>query len=81
MKKSENGFIEKENHSMRKEGLTIGKELKMEIQFLGNLRDYFAAAALDGLVHDWDLSGGDLSDVASCAYELADAMLKEREKQ
>jgi hypothetical protein len=46
------------------------------------LRDYFAAKAIDGFLADggW---GGDLSyfeDVAEGAYKMADAMMKARAK-
>ena len=44
------------------------------------LRDYFAAAALGGVAASqcWDGSSPDL--MATYAYRLADAMLKERER-
>jgi len=43
-----------------------------------SLRDYFAAAALQGIVAYNGFGGVDMS--ASEAYRLADAMLKERQK-
>ncbi len=50
-----------------------------------SLRDYFAAKALQGMLSHPGLSktdGSDYgpSDVAQAAFELADAMLAEREK-
>jgi hypothetical protein len=41
-------------------------------------RDYFAAAALTGLVGEWGYHSPD--DVAGEAYALADSMLRERER-
>jgi len=43
-----------------------------------SLRDYFAAAALQGSIA-WVGSGGDWNDFAMDAYKYADAMLKARE--
>ncbi|MFN9903408.1 MAG: hypothetical protein ACK55Z_32470 [bacterium] len=40
------------------------------------LRDYFAAKAMQGLVSK---SSYDFTDIAKCAYLIADAMLKARE--
>jgi hypothetical protein len=40
------------------------------------LRDYFAARAMQGLVSK---SSYDFTDIAKCAYLIADAMLKARE--
>ena len=42
-----------------------------------SLRDYFAAKALQGFVVNECLAG--YADMASAAYELADAMLEARE--
>jgi hypothetical protein len=42
------------------------------------LRDYFAAAALQGMLSDSD-GGGSGSEFAQAAYSCADAMLKARE--
>ena len=42
------------------------------------LRDYFAAAALKGMLSDSD-GGGSGSEFAQAAYSCADAMLKARE--
>lgn len=42
------------------------------------LRDYFASTALVGLLHAG--GGSDYGVAAEMAYELADAMLKERQK-
>jgi hypothetical protein len=44
------------------------------------LRDYFAAAALQGMMADSTLDGS-AATLAKIAYKFADAMLKEREKQ
>jgi len=41
------------------------------------LRDYFAARAMQGLVSK---SSYDFTDIAKCAYLIADAMLKAREE-
>ncbi len=42
------------------------------------LRDYFAAKAMQGLLAcDWV---DENTDIAQAAYEVADAMIKEREK-
>lgn len=41
------------------------------------LRDYFAAQALVGLLHRYDILSS--SSLADRAYELADAMLESRE--
>lgn len=43
------------------------------------LRDYFAAAALQGMLADAEASG-EPEIFANAAYMYADAMLKEREK-
>jgi hypothetical protein len=42
------------------------------------LRDYFAAAALQGMLSDPD-GGGSGSEFAHAAYSCADAMIKARE--
>ena len=41
------------------------------------LRDYFAAEAMQGMMHDVTQPRADV--IASWAYEMADAMLKARE--
>jgi hypothetical protein len=41
------------------------------------LRDYFAAAALQGMLADSNVEGS-AATVAKIAYKFADAMLKER---
>lgn len=54
---------------------SIGADFSVEKGM--TLRDYFAAKAMQPLI------GGDyqfMRDVAKDAYEMADAMLKEREK-
>jgi hypothetical protein len=49
------------------------------------LRDYFAAAALQGMMADSTLisgsSDGSAATLAKIAYKFADAMLKEREEK
>jgi hypothetical protein len=40
------------------------------------LRDYFAAKAMQGILYE----GLDPAETAQHAYEMADAMLKERER-
>jgi hypothetical protein len=47
------------------------------------LRDWFAGQALAGMSERIKQNGSDLdvSDVAFCAYFIADAMLDEREKE
>lgn len=47
-----------------------------------NLRDYFAAKAMQGFAADPNASwAGGISGMAECAYQWADAMLKAREEQ
>ena len=50
----------------------------MNVGLQVSLRDYFAAAALQGSIA-WVGSGGDWNDFAMDAYKYADAMLKARE--
>lgn len=45
------------------------------------LRDYFAAAALKGVLRGYHACPDNAADAAHAAFELADAMLEEREKQ
>ena len=45
------------------------------------LRDYFAAAALQGLIANKPYMGIDTSLMSDWAYKVANAMLKEREKK
>ena len=44
------------------------------------LRDYFAAAALQGLIANKPYMGIDTSLMSDWAYKVANAMLNEREK-
>ena len=44
------------------------------------LRDYFAAKALQGLLHDASSGDGQWEFEAKAAYKIADAMLREKEK-
>ena len=46
-----------------------------------SLRDFFAAAALTGLMRFDAIEGRLYSEVAECAYRTADAMLDERERK
>ena len=57
------------------------KELSEQAMEL-TLRDYFAAKAMQGLISGTSLWSHDEDDsgIAECAYHIADAMLKEREK-
>ena len=43
------------------------------------LRDYFAAKAMQGIVTDTGWMGNTVSTLAGISYEVADAMMKERE--
>lgn len=43
------------------------------------LRDFFAAAALQGMAVYWIDKGGDVRDFADSAYQMADAMLAAKE--
>ena len=47
----------------------------------GKIRDYFAGLALQGIVSNSDNSMLSHKNFAETAYQLADAMLKEREKK
>ena len=56
---------------------------RQEIQWMGmSLRDYFAAKAMQGLLAQsrGTAFSSQLDSGASFAYEMADAMLKERNK-
>ena len=44
------------------------------------LRDYFAAAALTGMLSDPGTNTINNEFLAKCSYDLADAMLKERKR-
>ena len=57
--------------------------LRLEITGHGggmSLRDYFAAAALTGMIACPSMSDSTREGYAIAAFEYADAMLKEREK-
>lgn len=45
-----------------------------------DLRDYFAAKAMQALIHDASHSDGDWHLEANAAYKIADAMIKARKK-
>ena len=47
-------------------------------QYGMTLRDYFAAKVITGAYHN--VSPGSQSELAKRAYEIADAMLKQRDK-
>lgn len=53
-----------------------------ELRLQMDLRDYFAAKAMQGLISGTSLWSHDEDDsgIAEFAYHIADAMLKEREK-
>lgn len=61
--------------------------LKEEVEEELTLRDHFAVSALQGICADcnWVFDGqpvpeGEAAELASMSYQLADAMLKERQK-
>lgn len=46
-----------------------------------SMRDYFAAAAMQGLIASNDVGAGDrIGDIPDYAYQIADAMLEARKK-
>ena len=45
-----------------------------------SLRDYFASAALQGLLHNPNTDNFSNEKIASAVYAVADAMIKERAK-
>ena len=45
-----------------------------------DLRDYFAAKAMQALLHDSNYYDGEWHFEANAAYKIADAMMKAREK-
>ena len=51
-------------HNLKNDGMT--------------LRDYFAAKAMQGMMHDVDHPAGEV--IAGWAYEVADAMLEARKQ-
>jgi hypothetical protein len=58
--------------------LTAGQLKNATAQLAGmTLRDYFAAKAMQGMMHDVSQPVGEV--IAGWAYEVADAMLKARE--
>jgi hypothetical protein len=45
------------------------------------LRDYFAAKAMQGMFNYWDENPHlEFDHIADCSYDMADAMMKAREK-
>jgi hypothetical protein len=45
-----------------------------------DLRDYFAAKAMQGMFEYWDENPNlEFEHIASCSYDMADAMMKARE--
>jgi len=55
---------------------SIGGEGGME------LRDYFAAKAMQGMFDYWDENPNlEFEHIADCSYEMADAMMRAREKK
>jgi hypothetical protein len=59
-----------------KENIKIPKKISMRDL---NLRDYFAAKAMQGIVEKSIDAGLELIEIADAAYKIADAMMKERE--
>ena len=62
--------------------LPITRESNGEILYQSDgmtLRDYFAAKAMQGIVTDTGWMGNTVSTLAGMSYEVADAMMKERE--
>lgn len=62
----------------------VSEQIKkaVELRMQMDLRDYFAAKAMQGLIigtHMWSHDEDD-SGIAQSAYHIADVMLKEREK-
>jgi hypothetical protein len=45
------------------------------------LRDYFAAKAMQGMFNYWDENPHlEFEHIANCSYDMADAMMKARDK-
>jgi hypothetical protein len=59
--------------------IVLGAGQEIHQGFMGGmtLRDYFAAKAMQGMMHDVSQPVGEV--IAAWAYEVADAMLKARE--
>ena len=53
----------------------------VSVWFGMSLRDYFAAAAMTGMLSDPDAGKVDWKNLAEAAYEAADAMLAARERK
>lgn len=54
---------------------------RQDVQWTGmTLRDYFAAKAMQALINPKGESLDRITEVPEYAYQIADAMLKEREK-
>ncbi|EMH4533018.1 TPA: hypothetical protein RG728_003867 [Morganella morganii subsp. morganii] len=57
--------------------------IRVEMASDATIRDYFAAKAMQGILVNTErneFSFGKVDEIASKAYELADAMLRAREK-
>ena len=52
----------------------------VELRLQMDLRDYFAAKAMNAFLIDVDVEAEDLPSIANSAYMVADAMMREREK-
>jgi hypothetical protein len=66
---------------LRQEGLSPEMKETVYMQSSGmTLRDYFAGKVLQALMSCGDAGSGDDQYIASTAYMMADAMLKERAK-
>ena len=64
------------------EMVTVDARIKeaVELRLQMDLRDYFAAKAMNAFLIDVDVEAEDLPSIANSAYMVADAMMQEREK-
>ena len=53
---------------------------KVAVQYAMDLRDYFAAAAMQGLMAEPCWAGIENGDIAEECYKMADEMMKAREQ-
>jgi hypothetical protein len=74
MKKAFPGVTKKLVHSQAHSGY---EEIKLPV----NLRDYFAAKAMQGYLNSPNLVDYSENTIACWSYEMADEMMKEREKK
>lgn len=67
--------MERKNKKGRTSADVVPDKTRME------LRDWFAGQVLNGITSKWAITDSDtLNKVARYSYEIADAMIKEREK-